>query len=347
MVGLESRVELIAPILVVSRRCLARNLCNGALLIVCPDCSHELSDLFSLRCVSCGWTSSPVDGIPSFFRTSESINPTANSYQENYDALAEQDLANSIVDERFIQNLAKNLVRRAGNVSGLDICDVGSGKGFAARLLAAGGARSIVAVDITAAYLRTLSGINGIQPVLANAETLPFRAHFDVIISTDVMEHVLNLGSFLFSVNRALKAGGRFIVRVPYRESLLPYSPHFGCPFSFVHLRTFNRCSLNECLMQAGFRVRKNHLDGFFWGKPQPFWFSRRNQWLSKHATGTYYWIRDFVTNRGVAHADITLHNPYLLLPFMLPSTIIADAEKIDELPSSLLKGKQYLVAAK
>lgn len=304
-------------------------------MIICPDCSSGLSGLFSHQCDSCGWKSSPLDGIPTFFPSSQANSPISQSYKTNYDILAEEDLSNSIVDERFVENLAKNLVKGVReDLSCQDMCDIGSGKGFAARLLVARGARSVVAIDIASSYLKTLTGIKRLQPVLANAEALPFQSQFDVIISTDVMEHVLNLGSFLYCINRALKPSGRFIVRVPYRENLLSYSPHFGCQYEFVHLRTFNMKSLNDCLEQSGFRVSGTRLDGFFWGKPQPFWGSKlaRNwKYYEKARVLSKRWL-------GIEESDVTLFNPRILSLWMTPSMIVADAVKVKELPASLVK---------
>jgi SAM-dependent methyltransferase len=269
-----------------------------------------------------------TDGVQTFVRSSDLMDPTLKSYFQNYDELAETDLKQAIVDEVFVKNLAQNLVDSAGEVSGNAVCDLGSGKGYAARMLASKGAK-VTAVDISVAYLKTLAQEQNLRPVLANAENLPFRDHFDLLVSTDVMEHVLNLGSFLFCVNRALKMGGRFLVRVPYREDLLTYSPHLGCPYRFVHLRTFNRGSLKDCLVQSGFKVRKIWLDGFFWGKPKAVWFS-------KPKLGSFYSsVQRRATALGWSDANVTRLNPTVLSVFMQPSMIVADVEKILDLEAT------------
>lgn len=178
-------------------------------MIICPECSSSLANLEDLRCLSCDWRSFLTENIPSFIKSSDLADATLSSYIANYDLIAEEDLKRAIVDVSFVKNLARNLAEKAGNISDRIVCDIGSGKGYAARMLAARGAK-VTAVDISIPYLKTLLGEESIQPVLANAENLPFRDHFDLIVSTDVMEHVLNLGSFLFCVNRALKMGGVF-----------------------------------------------------------------------------------------------------------------------------------------
>lgn len=298
---------------------------RGNKLIICPECSEPVRESDKWGCSSCGWNSAVTGGVLTAVRASDWNDPTLKSYFSNYDDLAEVDLKQAIVDEGYVRGLARNLVDRAGDVHGLSVCDLGSGKGFAARMLAAAGAR-VTAVDISAAYLKTLIGEANLQPILANAENLPFRHHFDLIVSTDVMEHVLNLGSFLFCVNRGLKVGGRFLVRVPYREDLITYSPHRGCPYRFVHLRTFNKGSLQDCLIQSGFKIRNVRLDGFFWGKPQPFW--RRTASL----VGAYTRIQKYAVSLGFPDQIVMRLNPLFLSPLMQPSMILADTEKIRDI---------------
>ena len=301
---------------------------KGKNLIICPECSNPFAEPEKLVCRSCGWESCLTENVQTFFRSSDWSDPTMKAYLANYDELAETDLEQAIVDEAFVKSLAKNLVDRVGEVSGRAVCDVGSGKGYAARMLVSRGAM-VTTVDISAAYLKRFVGERNLQPILANAENLPFRDQFDLIVSTDVMEHVLNLGSFLFCINRALKMGGRFLVRVPYRENLLTYSPHSGCPYRFVHLRTFNKGSLKDCLMQSGFRVRKTWLDGFFWGKPQSFWFSR-------HMLGRIYGnLEKQAKAAGLTDAKVTRFNPTLLQIIMKPSMISVEVEKILDLESA------------
>ncbi|ODR97399.1 hypothetical protein AUC69_12365 [Methyloceanibacter superfactus] len=112
-------------------------------------------------------------------------------------------------------------------------------------------------------YLAKFCPGDNVVPVVANAENLPFEAEFDLITSTDVVEHVLNISALLYSLNKALKPGGRLAIRVPYREDLLKYAPQTGYPYDLVHLRTFDRSSLRDLLAEAGFRVSQSYFDGF------------------------------------------------------------------------------------
>lgn len=259
--------------------------------------------------------------------------PVLREYLGNYDQIAEQDLDVGILDEQYIRNLAKNLARMVGDVRGKDVLDVGVGKGYVLQELLARGVRSATAVDISLGYLKRLASLGRIRCVQANAENLPFESEFDVLLTTDVMEHVLNVGSFLVCANRALRQGGRLIVRVPYRESLLPYSPKQGCLWRFVHLRTFNKGTLRDYLGSAGFSVERLVFDGYVTGRPRRFWTSgpRRGSLYGRFA--------DLLVKRYGSAAHATLLPRWLAGTFMPPLELIAVARKVAALKVSEASG--------
>lgn len=241
-------------------------------MLTCPQCFKSLSTSKSLACEACGWSGSKHEDIPDYLTAHEMEDPIFREYLKNYDDIAEEDLKKGIQDERYVKNQAFNLAEFLGPIGGCKVAEIGSGKGYLVAELLKRGANRVTAIDIALPYLMRLRGQPSVDPVRANAENLPFRDEFDVIVSTDVMEHVLNLGSFLYSVNRSLKRGGRVCIRVPCRENLLAYSPHLGCRFKLVHLRVFDKKILADCMEHAGFVVKEFCLDGFGLGMPRRFW---------------------------------------------------------------------------
>jgi SAM-dependent methyltransferase len=258
--------------------------------VECPNCQH-LADL-TRGCESCGWHPVVDRGVFDLTTAADHASPVLASYLQNYDRIADDDLSAPILNLSYVEHQARNLARYAGNVAGRTVMDLGCGRGFLTRLLHDRGARTVVAVDISKSYLRQLAELDGVVPVLANAERLPFREAFDVIVSTDVMEHVLNVGSFLVSVNRSLRPGGVAIIRVPYRESLVGYSHQAGCKYDFVHLRTFDRRTVRDALGSAGLKVERTWFDGFNLSSPRPacvstyygqLWYGYFQKWALKH----------------------------------------------------------------
>jgi SAM-dependent methyltransferase len=298
-------------------------------MLICPDCGVQLSDQEALGCVKCGWQSEVMDGIPVYLSSEDRRDPVLHEYLENYARIADDDLIESIQDERYLEYQAANLAECVRTFPGAVVCDIGSGKGYLARALLDRGLGQLTVVDISVAYLHRLRETLGIRPVLANAENLPFQEAFDVVATTDVMEHVLNVGSFLYSLNRALKTDGRAYVRVPYRESLLGYSPHLGCPYRFVHLRSFDESILRDYFDVAGFEVEGFRYDGFWLDIWRPFWTKTNAR---KRVIETFLtWAR-----RRLQHpTEITRWKSWLVGIFLRPVEISVIARKVKRLEAS------------
>lgn len=147
------------------------------------------------------------------------------------------------------------------------VLDVGSAKGdFLKRVPH----DKKLGVDISIRYLSLLKqkGING---VMSNAENIPFRECFDLIVMTDILEHVLNPSLVLESAYRALKKNGCLIVRVPYKEDITIYQNNKDIPYEFVHLTSFNEEKLESLLANAGFFIKRFYYDGFSYYRRKKF----------------------------------------------------------------------------
>jgi len=98
-------------------------------------------------------------------------------------------------------------------------------------------------IDISIDYL-SVAKTKGIEVSCSNIEDLPYKDNFfDIIICTDVLEHVIDLNLSIKEVKRVLKDGGYLFVRVPNKEDLSQYLAN-DYPYYFVHLRSFDRYSL-------------------------------------------------------------------------------------------------------
>jgi SAM-dependent methyltransferase len=236
-------------------------------MIVCPDCSNQLPALDVEGCQHCGRRFAREDGVPELLATADMDEPILRAYRDHYEQIAADDLTEAIQLEDHMAVEADRLLDAVGDVRGLNVCDVGVGKGMLLERLAAAGPRSLVGVDLARPYLRRLGDRDGVQLVLADAERLPFREEFDVIVSSDVLEHVLNAGDFLVSVRGALRPGGRFVVRVPHQDRLTAYASQTGYRYRFVHLRSFDGRALRRLLDEAAFDVRRLVYSGFYTGR--------------------------------------------------------------------------------
>lgn len=225
----------------------------------CPDCFTSIEAHDVPTCPSCGWAVIEDENLQIMFDSEGQKNCLTgkrSEYAENYNQISEDDLHESLVDVAAHDLIAKQTVDYLGLGKGERICEIGVGQGGLAREILKHNIEKYVGVDIAAPYLKELPKSDKIERILADAEKLPFVNTFDVVVSCDVMEHVMNVGSYLFSINNALKAGGRVVFRVPFKEDLLSYSPHLGCPYTFTHFRSFDESIIKVYLEGAGFKVK-------------------------------------------------------------------------------------------
>jgi 2-polyprenyl-3-methyl-5-hydroxy-6-metoxy-1,4-benzoquinol methylase len=194
-------------------------------------------------------------GIPIF---SESTPYIANYEKIAADHLASlrRDGTNPFMPEETWQEMEESTAGlvRGYSAPGQSVLDVGVGLG---RLLARFPELRRHGMDISLEYLEVARGA-GISVCYSLVEDMPYRADlFDVVVCTDVLEHVLDLNLCVGKMLSVLKPGGVLIVRVPYREELACYAADSSA-YEYVHLRSFDEHSLRllfarifECEVQA------------------------------------------------------------------------------------------------
>jgi len=288
-------------------------------MIVCPDCESQLPALDAERCEQCGRVFERQDGMPALLATADLQEPIMRAYREHYEQIAADDLAGGFQPEDHMELEADRLREAVGAVEGLTVCDVGVGKGMLLERLAADRPRSLVGVDLARPYLRRLAGREDVALVLANAERLPFRSEFDVIVSSDVLEHVLNVGDFLVSVHDALRPAGRFVVRVPHLDRLTIYATQRGYRYRFVHLRAFDGRGLRRLLQEAGFDVTRMLYSGFY--------AARRRRLFGVHPQVDIR-VQRALNRRFGGAGSVTRIDPRIGRVLMQPNVVTAVASK-------------------
>lgn len=291
----------------------------------CPECYGDIAEN-SDTCDTCDWNEEKIGLVRDFLTRDQRADQLHQDYNKNYEDLAKTNIVESNIDRNFLNLQAKNLHRYIGSCKGLRVCEIGVGQGFLCDTILSQSPERFVGIDVALSYLQNLENRNGVELFLANAETLPFENEFDLIVSTDVMEHVLNVGSYLYCINKALVKGGRAAIRVPYREGLLNYSPHFGYQHQFGHLRSFNKDILRTSLEQAGFRLNEFHLDGYSPYMPK--------KWAMDYTFGrVLISVLHKYVQRSMSHWSEVNNLPSSIKTLLLrPVEIVVIAEKISEL---------------
>ena len=131
-------------------------------------------------------------------------------------------------------DLGKHSFARLKNeMSGMDVLEVGTGRGTLARALA--GRNRVTACDIIPPSVGG-TDIDGVRWVAANAESLPFADRsFDAVVCTHTLEHVRGFENAMSELRRVVRKELHIIVPMqrPYRVTpdlhinFFPYTHDF------------------------------------------------------------------------------------------------------------------------
>jgi SAM-dependent methyltransferase len=161
-------------------------------------------------------------------------------------------------------------IRRLDLPPGTRALDIGTGTGANLRLLRELGLGEVVGVDASPEAIRYCAA-KGLGPVrFGDICALPLEdGTFDLVLATDVIEHVDDDGKALEEIRRVLRPGGRLLLTVPAFPSLWGLQDKVS-----HHRRRYRMGPLLHRLAAADLRVRRGyHVNWLLFG---PIWLVRR-----------------------------------------------------------------------
>ncbi len=172
---------------------------------------------------------------------------------------SEVEFPNSTVDARRLVSYAQELLGPCpeGQAQALDI---GSGYGFFSRAALDRGFQ-VVAVNPARAENSIFQQLNGFEPIPLFFEAVDFGTEkFDLVILSQVLEHLLDPFDVLVKVRNLIKPGGVLALAVPNVDAILikilkSKSSFLGLPGHIIH---FSRQGLSALLRRAGFEVNRH-----------------------------------------------------------------------------------------
>jgi SAM-dependent methyltransferase len=150
--------------------------------------------------------------------------------------------------------LIRSLVRRLAGSTQASILEVGCSGGPLLQQLRADGYPHLTGIDISAQAIAVCGQRQVPNVSVMDAQHLQFEAEsFDVIIASDVLEHLPDAPAALLEWRRALKPGGQLFVFVP--AFMFLWSEH---DVSNLHHHRYRSPELNLALQTCGFTVERS-----------------------------------------------------------------------------------------
>jgi uncharacterized protein YbaR (Trm112 family) len=216
---------------------------------VCPTCYDVLrQEEDVLICQACAETYSIQNNIPILlpkYRQEQE-----QEYFDNYQNIAQDDLHEPLETNRsYRHQVMLDFIGRS-SLHGKRVLDIGSSN---AQYLQVIDAEFKVAFDIALFYLDAVLAESGVVSICGDAERLPFQpGFFDVIIISDILEHLLHPGKLVERLSNICTAETRIIVHIPWDEHIAVYA---DSSYQFTHLRTFN--TYNYAELWRNFYIRR------------------------------------------------------------------------------------------
>jgi SAM-dependent methyltransferase len=191
------------------------------------------------------------DVLPPIIRDSPLFRSVARlAWGRHIDALADFRARSAFVSDEEYEALYRNhprvheqtdnseacIQRILGDVVGAEICDIGCGTGYLLRRIrdAHPEIKRLSGIDLVVDEDGAADGLD-IRP--GKIEALPFPdAHFDTVVCTHVLEHILDYRRAIAELRRIARA--RIIIVVPrereYRYTFNPHLNFYPYPHSFL-----------------------------------------------------------------------------------------------------------------
>jgi len=136
-----------------------------------------------------------------------------------------------------------------------NMLEVGCGLGYLTHALRKAG-HDIKGLDISANAVETAKQIYGPYYICADVNVFPATSdeRFDIIVMTEVIEHLEDPLAVLRSLRTLLKPGGVALISTPAKD-YLPQSAVWRTDNPPVHLAWYSKTSLREMARRTNFRV--------------------------------------------------------------------------------------------
>ncbi len=218
------------------------------------------------------------------------------------------------------RRLFANEIRQAGIPLQSAVLDVGTGTGTNLRLLRELGFHSVVGLDPSADAARYCN-MKGLGPV-EQGDVCKIRfadASFDLLLATDVLEHVEDDGPAMAELHRVLRPGGWVLMTVPAFTSLWGLQDDVS-----HHFRRYRLPALLNVAKAAGFTPQRSYYFNYLLFAP--IWGARQLMRLLRIELESENQLNNRLINSilsGIFHFDI-ITAPLIRPPFGVSALVLA-----------------------
>lgn len=185
--------------------------------------------------------------------------PSQTEFNDYYAAISRYEFTHNdgIVSKSYINHTRGIVDFLAPHVSNKKarILDIGCSTGCLLSLLKERGYTNLIGMDPSPSCVETVKQRYGIEAIASTISALETTEHFDVIILSAVLEHLVDLNSSTRKVASMLKPDGLLFLEIPDAER---FFTHIFTPFqqfSIEHINYFTQHSVAYLLSKCSFKI--------------------------------------------------------------------------------------------
>lgn len=198
-------------------------------------------------------------------------NETADAFSVHDDQWADR-ISALAPGQHLADSVAKNQLERTQGICRLlahgpnrRVLDVGCGYAHLLRALASQGFETH-GCDISSALIQYHKASSPFSQFTLShlEEALPYDdGWYDVVVASEVIEHVYDVRDFILKLSRCLRPGGSMVLTTPYhgvaKTIAMTLTGHFDTHFDPLgqHVRFFTQKSLSHCLTKCGLEMTR------------------------------------------------------------------------------------------
>ncbi len=243
-------------------------------IICCPVCKKELNkENHTYFCNNCNKQYEEIDGIIDFFPDDSCFFPQGVNIKDKYEEYGEFVARKNSFQNNYRKELTLKLV------SGELVLEIGAAEGWMSKDLSTKVSK-LVSCDIAMSYLKRAksSGINA-EFFRIDAHYLPFvDESFDVVIITEVLEHLFSPYRALEEIHRVLKPDGVLILSTPNNMTIANIINHLinrNIKHRDAHLSFYDVLSLKQLLSFVGFETLEVLTSFIYFPGIKPLFYSK------------------------------------------------------------------------
>jgi SAM-dependent methyltransferase len=200
------------------------------------------------------------------------------------------------------------------------VLDIGTSTGTNLRMLRTLGYRNVEGLDASEEAIRFCAEKGFPRVRIGDLCGMPFAPNaFDLVLATDVIEHVDDDAQAIAEIARILKPGGVALITVPT----------FGCLWGLQdevakHKRRYRKSELLQLVTRSGMRIERQYYFNYLLFLP--IWFGRKMIRVLRPALKSEAEMNSPLINRllSIVFAADTMTAPVLRVPFGVSALVLA-----------------------